>query len=67
MLNQESQISKATRIALLNEVINTPNPRGPNMMIKALETLGITRPEVSEAGPQRSKSKQKVTEKCLIF
>ena len=26
-----------------------------------------TRPEVSEAGPQRNKSKQKVTEKCLIF
>ena len=26
-----------------------------------------TRPEVSEADPQRNKSKQKVTEKCLIF
>ena len=26
-----------------------------------------TRPEVSEADPQRNKSKQKVTEKCLII
>ena len=27
----------------------------------------LTRPEVSEADPQRNKSKKKVTEKCLIF
>ena len=26
----------------------------------------LTRPEISQAGPQRNKSKQKITEKCLI-
>ena len=31
-----------------------------------LSKYAITRPEVSEADPQRNKSKQKVTEKCLI-
>merc|ERR1711954_202417 len=38
-----NKYSKAIRVALLNEVINSPNPRGPNIMIKALETLGIKR------------------------
>merc|ERR1711954_123676 len=38
-----NKYSKAIRIALLNEAINSPNLRGPNMMIKALETLGIKR------------------------
>ena len=41
-----NKYSKAIRIALLNEVINSPNPRGPNMMIKALETLGIKRSNI---------------------
>ena len=38
--------SKAIRIALLNEAINSPNLRGPNMMIQALETLGIKRSNI---------------------
>ena len=41
-----NKYSKAIRIALLNEAINSPNPRGPNMMIQALETLGIKRSNI---------------------
>merc|ERR1711954_301795 len=41
-----NKYSKAIRIALLNEAINSPNLRGPNMMIKALETLGIKRSNI---------------------
>ena len=41
-----NKYSKAIIIALINEVINSPNPRGPNMMIKALETLGIKRSNI---------------------
>ena len=38
--------SKAIRISLLNEVINSLNPRGPNIMIQALEILGINRTNI---------------------
>ena len=42
-------------IRLIHKIIKMEKPREI-----------ITRPEVSEADPQRNKSNQKVTEKCLI-